>query len=176
MSALHTTKLPTPCKPVDQGVLDRFWPKVNVLGENDCWEWKASRNSWGYGQFWFRNTIWLSHRAAYTIFAGDFPQEKIVMHSCDNPPCVNPAHLKMGTIQDNNDDMSAKGRNLAGEAHKNSVLTYEQVGEARERVKAGEAIADVARSLGVKRPTLHEAVRGVSWNRHHIPPVMSRRR
>lgn len=87
--------------------LSRFWEKVNKT--KGCWYWlgKPSRN--GYGNFKLNYKQWIAHRLSWFIHYGD-PGEKFVCHKCDNPLCVRPDHLFLGTHQDNMDDMYAKGR------------------------------------------------------------------
>jgi hypothetical protein len=77
---------------------------------NGCWEWTAGRNEWNYGVFPIRGRNVYAHRFAYTRWVGPIPEGQKVLHRCDNPPCVNPAHLFLGTQQANVDDMYAKGR------------------------------------------------------------------
>lgn len=100
--------------------LQRFQRKYEVR-ESGCWEWTASRdgeprsptaNPRGrYGRFALDGTHMIgAHRAAYLLFRGSIPEGRKVLHACDNPPCVNPAHLFLGTTQDNSDDKLAKGR------------------------------------------------------------------
>ena len=93
--------------------LRRFWSKVNK--SDDCWTWTASCNKWGYGQFRLNGRCVLAHRAAYVFEHGPIPDGLFVMHLCDNPPCVNPAHLTLGTHTDNMADMKAKGRSPRSE-------------------------------------------------------------
>lgn len=97
--------------------LDRFWSKVNRTNNpDDCWIWTASLTKKGYGNFNLRRLkIQLAHRAAYLIANGELPNNLLVCHTCDNPPCCNPNHLFLGTIQDNSDDCSRKGRQCCGQ-------------------------------------------------------------
>lgn len=89
----------------------RFWTKVLPV-ESGCWEWQAGRNEHGYGLFATRRSgRSRAHRVAYERFVGPIPEGLHVLHTCDNPPCVNPAHLFLGTVKDNSKDMMRKGRN-----------------------------------------------------------------
>ena len=84
---------------------DRFWEKVNKT--NECWEWIAGK-SHGYGVFWINGKLLRAHRVAWSIYNGGIPEGLLVLHKCDNPACVNPDHLFIGTQQDNVDDMITK--------------------------------------------------------------------
>ena len=101
----------------DEQIKARFWAKVSRKdkGPNDCWEWQAAKEEKGYGRF--RITIdqisgtYPTHRASFMLHHGRWPSSSMmVLHSCDNPACVNPAHLREGTAQDNQDDIDARGR------------------------------------------------------------------
>ncbi len=90
-------------------MIDRFNSKA-ALGENGCLEWSASKSSAGYGQFWVNGRSRQAHRVAYELHHGRIPEGLFVCHKCDNPPCVNPDHLFLGTANDNNQDKMRKGR------------------------------------------------------------------
>lgn len=84
----------------------RFWKKVNRKDENKCWEWLGSRYPSGYG----RLSKKYAHRLSFEIINGLIPKGMHVLHTCDNPPCVNPKHLWVGTAGDNMRDRDKKGR------------------------------------------------------------------
>lgn len=95
--------------PVDE----RFWRKVDKSGE--CWTWTGSRNHKGYGRLSTPDGVRLTHALSWELHFGAIPAGKWVLHRCDNPPCVNPDHLWVGTAKENTADMIAKGRhNYAG--------------------------------------------------------------
>lgn len=87
----------------------RFWEKVSK--SNGCWIFSASPNREnGYGRIWFNRKHHFAHRISYEMHFGKIPKDKLVLHKCDNPPCVNPDHLFLGTDKDNTHDCIAKGR------------------------------------------------------------------
>ena len=75
-----------------------------------CWEWSGYRSPDGYGAFQMFGKSWRAHRASHVLFIGEIPEGYFILHSCDNPPCVNPAHLRAGTAKENTQDMVEKGR------------------------------------------------------------------
>ena len=92
---------------------ERFWRKVDKSGE--CWEWTGSRSSEGWhGRMKWRGRMTMTHRIAWEIHFGHIPDGLFVLHACDNPPCVNPAHLMLGTHRANMIDAGRKGRMGSG--------------------------------------------------------------
>lgn len=107
---------------------ERLLTKIKISSSSfwentPCWEWQADRNRWNYGHFKYLNRTCLAHRIAYLFFIGD-PANLCVLHRCDNPPCINPHHLFLGTFADNAHDRDAKSRaNTArGERHGSKTM------------------------------------------------------
>lgn len=133
----------------------RFWDKVDTSG--DCWEWTAYRDGRGYGRINVARVPALAHRLSYELSVGPIPDGMYVCHRCDNPPCVNPEHMR---------DMFAKGRNAApprfhGEAHPSAVVSDRIIRAARESYAAGrERQHEIAERLGVAQTTVSAWVTG----------------
>jgi len=89
----------------------KFWEKSKANGHG-CWEWTGSIDKDGYGQIHLHGKTIRAHRFAYMLVNGETPDNKHVLHTCDNPACVNPNHLWLGTNQDNVDDRERKGRGV----------------------------------------------------------------
>lgn len=90
--------------------ISRYWAKVNKGLENECWEWVGAKNSKGYGQFSINGKSTSTHRISYAMHHGEILPGLIVCHTCNNPPCVNPKHLYMGTNTDNMHQASQQKR------------------------------------------------------------------
>lgn len=115
----------------------RFIEKIRINDITDCWEWIGGKNDDGYGNFYVKGKgILKAHKISYIIHIGDIPEGMCVCHHCDNPSCVNPYHLFLGTRKDNMQDMSEKKRyvvpKLKGEKCGASKLSDKQVEEMRK--------------------------------------------
>ncbi len=111
--------------------LDRFLEKFYVA-ENGCWIWSAGIKGGGYGAFWMNGKLRSAHRVSMALYKNyQLSEKSIVMHACDNPSCVNPEHLSIGTLSQNTQDMLSKGREryliMTGEANPNAKLKNSQI-------------------------------------------------
>jgi hypothetical protein len=134
--------------------------------ETGCWEWSGGSNSRGYGQLWFRGRVQKVHRLAYEAWVGVVPDGMVVRHLvCDNPPCINPDHLAVGTQKDNVDDRDRKGRRKppSGELNGRATLTTEVVNEIRRRLSEGETVSSLARAFDSTLSKISHIKNGVSW-------------
>lgn len=143
--------------------VESVWLRVDRRGPDECWPWTGGRQSGGYGSMRLRRKNVRAHRIAFQSATGIDPGALMVMHTCDNPPCCNPSHLKLGTVLDNNRDSKAKGRNKAGERHHAAKLTEAEARQIRERRKAGERGIDLASEFGVTPQLVSLIVKGRIW-------------
>lgn len=156
-------------KPVRWLELDDFWTRVHMLKVDECWEWQGTRLPSGYGRFQQAKRKIYAHRFAYEARCGGIGAGEVVLHRCDNPPCVNPAHLVAGTQADNLSDMRRKGRGKHqvhhGSSNANAKLSDEQVAEIRARYAAGGATyRSLAADYGVHFSRIGHIIRGDGWS------------
>ena len=147
-------------RPIHRDDKDRLLSKVRVAGE--CWVWQAGKRGKGYGSFGMLGRVWSAHRAAYFLLVAD-PGSACVLHKCDNPPCINPAHLFLGTVADNNRDRAKRGRSAVGERHAKSKLTERDVLELRELREDGQTHRELAARFGVTHQSIAAIVNRRSW-------------
>lgn len=145
---------------------DKFWSHVDKSnGPNSCWEWKgAIHKLTRYGRVRYRGKLMYAHRLAYELTHHTLPDNLAVLHSCDNPSCVNPAHLSLGTAGDNMADRDAKGRTAKGERSGKAKLTLAQVQEIRRRyVPRKVSCRQLAEEFGVRSQHIYSIIRNKTW-------------
>lgn len=138
----------------------RFIPNANDKG---CWYWIGYRDSGGYGQFYYHGRILRAHQVSYILRFGDIPEGKKVLHSCNHPECVNPAHLSAGTQRENIDYMVSQGRQCHGERHPRTKLTAVQVADIRRLHTEGVKVSALAKMYPIKRRGIYDILNGINW-------------
>jgi hypothetical protein len=149
----------------------RFWANVLLRGPSECWMWTAARfaGGLGYGQFRAGKRKVRAHRAAYELTHGPIPDGICVCHACDNPACVNPSHLFLGTSAENTADRTRKGRSarigrsLPRESNPAAKLTMAKVREIREAYQRGIRRSVLSERYGVSKSQIRHIVTGRSW-------------
>lgn len=170
----------------DEKLTRRFWLKVADASSEDCWLWEGGTTTgFGYGVIKVAGKNRQAHRMSWELAHGPIPAGMEVCHNCpggDNPRCVNPAHLWLGTHAQNMADMAAKGRapggrspglrnarhthpetTARGEANGNSRLTSDQIREIRARRAGGETLRSIGVAFGVTRQAIRYVVSGETW-------------
>lgn len=146
----------------------RFWSKVSKRGPAECWLWSGAINGSGYGMILTRRDgrhfMDRAHRVSFALANGSIPPDGVILHSCDNPPCVNPAHLVLGTQAENLADMRSKGRaRIVGEKNGMARLTARDVREIRRRRAAGEGVDLLARAFGIAAAYVYQLAERRAW-------------
>jgi hypothetical protein len=164
-----------------ESAIKRFWSKVDRGDAEQCWMWNGTRmmpNKIGvqYGSFGVydgKSVSYRAHRFAYMLVYGEIPDGQVIMHTCDNTLCVNPAHLKAGTQLENAQDMKRKDRVAHGSSHYDSRLSENQVLEIFDNKSDSDSF--LGKRHGVDPSNIRKIRRGINWKRllrahGRIPP------
>jgi len=160
-------------------IYDRFFSKTKLNPLTNCIEWQGGKYFTGYGAFRFKGKTTCAHRVSFKLFNGDIPCDKYICHHCDNPQCVNPQHLFLGTPADNIYDRDIKGRQasgarngskthpeatLRGSANGNAKLTEKNIDSIRKLYCTQKYFQrELADKFGVSQTQIHNIVVGKKW-------------
>lgn len=159
---------------LDEAVtVSRFWANVTRSDEG-CWIWAGSIDKNGYGEFFYHGRNRRAHELALSFTTGEKRHDSLdTCHSCDNPPCVNPGHLRFGTRQSNVDEMHERNRNIYGSRHPSTKLTEAEVLLIRERRALGARQKDLSRDFDITEGAIVAIVHGRNW-KHVGGPITNR--
>lgn len=159
---------------VEAVALSRFWRSIDIRSEAECWPWKGDLGTGGYGVFFYAGRRRGAHELALSFTTGEKRHPDLeTCHSCDNPVCCNPAHLRFDTRQSNVDDMRDRDRNIYGSRSRFTKLTESQVLLIRERRALGARQTDLARDFNISVAAVSAIVRGQNWQ-HVGGPITNR--
>jgi hypothetical protein len=148
---------------------EKFWSRVQKRTPDKCWNWTGVLDHRGYGKFCFTPKTgfrrkMFSHRISYFLKYRSLPDHLMVCHHCDNPKCVNPDHLFLGTRAQNNLDMVSKDRQSRGEESGVNKLTVKEVLRIRElHFSQGVSCAAISRMFNVTPTNIHSIINGRTW-------------
>lgn len=138
---------------------EKFLGRYKVL-DNGCWEYQGVKNCYGYGRVYIGRKHTVAHRYMYQLKKGVIPKGMLVLHKCDNPSCVNPDHLFLGTHTDNMNDMIKKKRNRKCENYSRK-LNYEKAESIRS--ENNKSISEIARKYDISRSTVRDVLDHNTW-------------
>ncbi len=146
-------------------MIERFMSKVMPEPNTGCWFWIGGTKTFGYGNFSIKDRTYSSHRVSFQFFKHNIPKGFMVLHSCDNPYCVNPDHLYLGTHRDNMNDKIKRGRSARqkGSDHGGSKLIECDIIEIRALLKSGMKQKEIAQKFNVDPSTISYINIGRKW-------------
>lgn len=142
---------------------EKFWSYCHPGPRDDCWEWQGGKQGRGYGRIRFQSHYLFVHRVSYELHHGPIPTGLNVCHHCDNPSCVNPHHLFLGTQKENMQDMVKKQRQTIGERNGCSKLTENDVHQIRQMRLDGMIEREIADKFNVTRSAIAGILQGKTW-------------
>jgi len=146
---------------MDKDTIDRFFSKVDKTSNpNGCWDWLGLKHPFGYGRFCANKQIYLAHRLSYIIAYGPITSSQCLLHKCDNPQCVNPEHLQIGTRRENARDRDKKNRTTKGQQCYNTKFTDQEVFEIKN---SGLSIRELAKKYNSNYQTIWSIKKNVNW-------------
>jgi len=148
-------------------VKERLLKHIRVTASG-CWEWVGRVDEDGYGRIEYEGKDQPASRVMWIVCKGPIPADVLVCHTCDNPPCINPDHLFLGSNAENTADSVAKGRRKGinlGESNNMTSLTDEVVRQIRSEEASGVTQIEIARKRGIPKVTVHNVVRRKTWKR-----------
>lgn len=149
---------------MDEAFVTRFWSKVDIRSDEQCWLWTRARHRDGYGQTSFQGKWMAAHRLAYVLTHGEIPEGMHVLHSCDNRACCNPNHMRLGTHHENMRDMVERGRcarKLGVNYRDNPKLTISAVRSIRAAV--GVSKVQLAKWFGISPRQVRAVLNREAW-------------
>ncbi|WP_324101275.1 HNH endonuclease signature motif containing protein [Noviherbaspirillum sp.] len=151
-------------------IKEKLVNSIEVDEKSGCWNWAKYKNKDGYGGVWYQGKMRRAPRVAFEAFLTPIPDGKLVLHKCDNPACINPDHLFLGTHRDNAEDRNRKQRQTQGERHPNAKLSAEQVRQYKSLREAARYFlgphegSKLARSVsGISKSTADHIDCGRRW-------------
>lgn len=169
-----TPRAAKPLRRLNRPLAERFWAKVDRMG--DCWLWLGAKTQGGYGLIRVGRLIYMAHRIAWDLANSPIPggarrrdkrgaQGTLVLHRCDTPSCVRPAHLFLGTQIDNMTDAQAKGHHapMAGELNPNARLLITDIQTIRFLYSQGESPSALAKRFNISKSHVHKICANQSW-------------
>lgn len=131
--------------------------------DNGCWIWIASSRRRGYGIVSLNKKQWIASRLSYSLFKGEIPEGMFVCHHCDNPRCINPDHLFLGTAKDNGVDMANKGRSAKGEKNGNVSITAKEASDIKKMLAEGLSGEKISEKTGISIHIVYHIKTGKTW-------------
>ena len=145
-------------------LVHRFLSKIDIKSKTECWIWLACKDRLGYGRFRLNGKTEKAYRVSWIVFSGPIHAGMSVCHSCDNPSCVNPWHLFLGTQSENTKDRHEKGRSRGpkGNLHGRRKISKDQADMIRSDPKMQK---DIAKKYGITQAQVSKIKLGLSWKK-----------